>query len=166
MSDLPKKQAAMKERQDSRKKLKREVLYQDRVSDLELAGYDLDFFTKEHVCKFCRKNPTRIRQYRGELLPCKSCAKLKIVLKKYNLTLDSYWRMWKEQHGCCAICNELMTSPSVDHCRDLLHCRGILCPRCNSGLGYFKDNPALFRRAVMYIEKNDLERKWWVQKDL
>ena len=133
---------------------------------LASSGYVGDFFTREHICKFCKENKTKANMSKGTLLPCRRCAKLKIKLSLYRLTLKDYWNMWNDQHGLCAICNEPLSKPHIDHCHDLLHVRGLLCSRCNTGLGFFKDSPVLFRRAVTYVEKNNLERKWWVQKDL
>jgi hypothetical protein len=76
---------------------------------------------------------------------------------RYGITKDDYERMVVEQGGRCAICggdepggrNKLW---SVDHCHTSNVVRGLLCSRCNTGLGYFKDDPARLRSAITYLE--------------
>lgn len=58
--------------------------------------------------------------------------------------------------GCC-ICRALTGSNkkyrlSVDHDHDTGEFRGILCSGCNTGLGLFKSDPELLRKAADYIE--------------
>lgn len=51
----------------------------------------------------------------------------------------------------CEICR----SPeglAVDHCHDSGQIRGVLCNRCNGGLGMFRDNPVLLIRAAQYLD--------------
>lgn len=66
------------------------------------------------------------------------------------------------QDGKCAICHdELQDALVVDHdhrcCPGGNSCgkcrRGMLCPRCNSGLGFFADDPDRLRAAATYLEK-------------
>ena len=59
----------------------------------------------------------------------------------------------------CAICgnegNGKWKKLCVDHCHTNLKVRGLLCNKCNTGIGYFKDSPELLNKAIQYIESQD-----------
>lgn len=73
--------------------------------------------------------------------------------KEYGLTLMEFKRMYKEQEGCCLICRKEHeeTKLAVDHCHKTGVLRGLLCHRCNMGLGYFGDDAQLLTSAVSYL---------------
>ena len=75
-------------------------------------------------------------------------------LKKYGLT-DRTWRELVDRHDSrCAICGKHERFPSalaVDHCHGSGRVRGLLCRRCNTGLGQFRDNPELLAKAMAYL---------------
>lgn len=87
-----------------------------------------------------------------------------IYLKKmYGITLDQYEQMSEAQGHVCAICKnkeasvDSMGAPrmlSVDHCHATGKIRALLCSACNKSLGGFKDDPALLRKAIEYVEKH------------
>lgn len=43
---------------------------------------------------------------------------------------------------------------SVDHDHTSGKVRGLLCGRCNAGVGYFRDDPALMEQAAIYIKQH------------
>ena len=71
--------------------------------------------------------------------------------KRYGLTKEIFDRMLEAQNSKCKICLENMLVPNIDHCHATNKVRGILCSSCNLGLGKFKDNPELLRRAANYL---------------
>ena len=84
-----------------------------------------------------------------------------IIKSRFGLTLQEYEAMERAQGGVCAICGNPETSfgrngklrrLSIDHDHVTHDIRGLLCANCNSGLGYFKDNPGALRKAALYLE--------------
>ncbi|MER5501394.1 endonuclease domain-containing protein [Streptomyces sp. NPDC002561] len=82
---------------------------------------------------------------------------------KFRLSAAAYDDLLTSQDGRCAVCRSLpgARALSVDHdhtcCPDKRSCgrcvRGLLCGRCNSGIGMFKDSPELLRTAIAYVER-------------
>lgn len=68
----------------------------------------------------------------------------------YNLTIEQFEKMSLQQNHCCKICL-LSKKLVVDHCHITGKVRGLLCSRCNSGLGYFQDEANLMKRAGLYL---------------
>lgn len=81
-------------------------------------------------------------------------ANLRVSLKHlYGLTLEEYKDMEEEQGGRCAICGEVPDRHRlyVDHDHKTGEVRGLLCSRCNMGLGQFRDNPRFLEAALDYL---------------
>lgn len=90
----------------------------------------------------------------------------KHLTRKYGISLDDYIAMLERQGGVCAICRMPETSRhrrgtgdvrrlSVDHCHETGVVRGLLCWRCNAGIGKFEDDPALLALALAYLLEAD-----------
>jgi hypothetical protein len=75
--------------------------------------------------------------------------------KRYGITLDMYAEILASQNGVCAICEYAPSADekalAVDHCHKTLRIRGLLCQWCNRGLGYFKDNTKVMKKAIEYL---------------
>jgi len=74
--------------------------------------------------------------------------------------------MMNDQSGLCLICNAEMTvgdrgnlAVHVDHNHEDGHVRGLLCARCNNGLGCFQDDPELMVAAAAYIMRDQMIHK-------
>jgi len=75
---------------------------------------------------------------------------------KYNMTVEEYDALLEKQNGVCAICQEACTTGrrlAVDHCHETGKIRGLLCTKCNNGLGSFRDSVKLLYRASDYLEE-------------
>jgi hypothetical protein len=72
----------------------------------------------------------------------------------YGLSLEEYNALLTLQNGACAICEEKSDRTlCVDHCHLTRLVRGLLCRRCNLGLGYFRDHPMLLLKAIFYLQR-------------
>lgn len=81
----------------------------------------------------------------------------KRTLKEYQLTESDYDRLLAAQNGVCAICRKPDPTGqrlAVDHCHITNKIRGLLCCKCNRGIGYFDDEPIRIRAAADYLEKS------------
>ncbi len=85
--------------------------------------------------------------------------------RQFGITLADYEAMFEAQQGLCALCGLPETAIrqgrpitlAVDHCHTSKAVRELLCNNCNHGLGHFRDDPELMRRAAMYVEKHQRE---------
>jgi hypothetical protein len=74
--------------------------------------------------------------------------------KKYRLTVREYLELLVKQEGACAICRGRPVGIlHLDHCHNTMKNRGLLCARCNMGLGLLKHDPARLRAAALYLEQ-------------
>jgi hypothetical protein len=76
--------------------------------------------------------------------------------RKYGITLDEYDAMLAAQDGGCAICGAPEPdgqSLHVDHCHDTDAIRGLLCFRCNAGLGQFEHCVERLEAAAAYLRR-------------
>lgn len=79
--------------------------------------------------------------------------KMKRIKKKYNLTYKIYLKMVDKSNGLCEIC-KTESFKVIDHCHTTGKVRGLLCVRCNYGIGYFKDNKQSLSNAIEYLNKD------------
>jgi hypothetical protein len=108
------------------------------------------------------RNPAAFKgiAMRSTCRPCTEFRKYKAFLKlRYNITYEDYEKILEDQNYCCAICGEEENGNSrtsgrlfVDHCHSTGKVRGLLCSRCNHGLGHFRDNPNLLNNAIQYLK--------------
>jgi hypothetical protein len=71
---------------------------------------------------------------------------------------EEYLKILSIQDNKCAICKldikNFNKNLSVDHCHNTNLVRGLLCTKCNIGLGYFNDNIELLSSAMNYLNNN------------
>jgi len=95
-----------------------------------------DMMVKSRAYK--RRNPGKIRQY--------------FLKAKYRLTPEEVAAMIEERKGCCEICGTYQGDKlHVDHNHATGKVRGMLCRRCNNGLGMFGDDEELLNKARSYL---------------
>ena len=102
-------------------------------------------------CKLCK-----VKFHNWTKIKTKEQARKNRLKFKYNLTIEQYQELYKQQNGNCAICKrDLMSfkkNPAIDHDHITGKVRGLLCNNCNSGIGLLKDNYKICLDAAMYLK--------------
>jgi Recombination endonuclease VII len=86
---------------------------------------------------------------------CSRCQRDVWMRRNYRISIDDYEAMLATQGHRCALCESPDNGRQwhVDHDHDTGAVRGILCDNCNRGLGHFRDDPTVLRRAAQYLER-------------
>lgn len=78
--------------------------------------------------------------------------------KNYGVTEADYLKMLAKQNGVCKICQQNSHLKSgrlaLDHCHKTGKVRGLLCTRCNAGIGMFNDDLERIKKAIAYLEES------------
>jgi hypothetical protein len=107
-------------------------------------------------CKTCRSEYSHNRyatsaEYRKQI-------KDNELKSDYNLTPEQYINKLNSQNGKCAICGQSKSkfnrALAVDHDHTTNLIRGLLCNKCNRGLGLFNDDISTLLNAVSYLKKH------------
>lgn len=126
-----------------------------------------------NFCRICGVYKEKKHFYRKNATVCRPCAnkettlwqknnpeavkriKRRVKLKeKYGLSEDQYQEMLSKQNNLCAICSKPHTRRNfnVDHCHSTGKIRGLLCDKCNLGIGLFNDDPNLLDKIKEYLK--------------
>ena len=82
------------------------------------------------------------------------------LYKRYGLSVEAYATMVAGQKGMCAICSQTSDKPLVvDHDHVTGKIRGLLCGRCNLGIGLFDDDPIRLWTAMSYVASPRVGRR-------
>jgi len=121
---------------------------------------------KNGLQDYCKHCFTVYRQ-----TPKSKSSKLKST---YGLDWSQYVALFEEQNYRCAICKTgvqpFTKNAHVDHEhvngykklpaeQKRLHVRGILCNRCNHGLGQFRDSQTSLAAAQIYLAEHDMRSR-------
>lgn len=90
---------------------------------------------------------------------------LTTAAQRFGVHPDVLLELWEQCGGKCQICGVRLHGKAfnarkskdserhaVDHCHATGSLRGILCGRCNTGLGFFRDKPSALRNAASFLE--------------
>lgn len=110
---------------------------------------------KERICIKCKK----IRD--SEYGRARYARIRKDYYGKPGISLEVYNKILLSQNGVCAICKSAvipkrMRYMCIDHDHVTGKIRGILCSRCNSGLGLLMDSITNLESAIQYLKKTNI----------
>ncbi len=74
----------------------------------------------------------------------------------YGISIDEYEQLSERQGHVCWICKGKVTSKNgnllVDHSHKTGKIRGLLCTKCNAGIGGLGDSIEMLERAIDYLK--------------
>jgi hypothetical protein len=122
-----------------------------------LSEFTIRSDTKKHknTCRSCVKIYSKNNHLKNS-----NKRKNQKLQKAYGISLDEKLVMFGKQHGKCEICQiafSNLASAHVDHCHTTGKIRGLLCTKCNPGIGFFEDCLDKLKAAQVYLEKYNSE---------
>lgn len=119
------------------------------------------YYYLKHKDKIDQAAKNRVKRLKGTIhyeLARKLTNRKEKLKSRFKITVEEYDKLLKEQGNKCQICKTETTNNKrfkrlvIDHDHNTGFIRGLLCHTCNSGLGSFKDKPALLVTAVEYLK--------------
>lgn len=109
---------------------------------------------KKYNKVYHKRNAERERKYRREHKEELRAWQFK---NSYGVSLEQIDKILLGQNHQCPICGEPLrdggaSGRHIDHDHKTNRIRGILCSRCNLGLGLFRDNSKFLANAAKYLE--------------
>lgn len=110
-------------------------------------GEKVRSYQRERAARVRREDPEKHRTIFTKANLAKYC-------KAVGITVEEYEAVKTEQNNLCFLCGDppKRSRLSLDHNHDTGKFRALLCTNCNTGLGMFRDNPELLRKAAEYVE--------------
>lgn len=113
---------------------------------------------QEQTALYRKRHPEKIRAYRIYYNAKNRRRNILMSrlhrLKKYGLTFETLKIKLDSQNGLCDICQITMKKPQIDHNHTTGRTRGLLCVRCNIGVGWIED-PIMASKAQDYLRRHD-----------
>jgi hypothetical protein len=103
---------------------------------------------KEYLNKWRAENPEKRKQQNA-----RRNHRVNNLRNLYGLSPEDFELMARTQNGLCAICQSLPDQLVVDHCHITGNVRGLLCNKCNRGIGQLNDDIETVRSALEYLER-------------
>jgi hypothetical protein len=126
----------------------------------KLTSREIRVVTPTKKCSVCKQTKESKFFSRDRTMPdglnvyCYDCYSLIKRCRVHGIIAGQFQKMYVEQHGKCAICQDLISGRKihVDHDHDTGKIRGLLCNSCNPAIGALKHDIAIFRAAIVYLE--------------
>ena len=102
-------------------------------------------------------NATRRKKYHKNTDGLKDKIRAASYRYRYGFTPEEYQKMSKKQKNKCGICkldqDDHKRRFAVDHCHKTNTVRGLLCEKCNRGIGFFDDDISKMKFAIRYLSR-------------
>ena len=109
---------------------------------------ETEFYKNFSQCKECHRLNMK-KQYNKNKTHYKAKGRRAMIKKDYGITQEEY-NYCMSTSDCCQICGST-ENLCYDHDHTTMKFRGVLCKKCNKGLGLLGDNKEGILRALEYI---------------
>lgn len=102
------------------------------------------------------KNKDKIKLYHAKSSSKETKRRYRIK-SAYGISLERYDEILLSQYGACAICGSHPQEGArlvVDHDHTTGVVRGLLCRKCNLGIGHLGDSVELLLKAIQYLKQS------------
>jgi hypothetical protein len=125
-----------------------------KEKNIDLFKFDKSIMSYKSYCLECAANFNRAwRNTNPDKAKCNSrLARYKYI---YDVSFAEIQGIIYKQKNKCAICENILIKPQVDHCHITGKVRGVLCPNCNTAIGKLHDNTTLLERAIKYLKESN-----------
>lgn len=96
---------------------------------------------------------TREKYRKNPLIHIQKCRR-NLLKRLFNITPEEVEQMKLNQNGLCKICRK-NKAKHLDHNHITNKTRGILCTKCNFGIGLFNDSIENLLSAIKYLKEYD-----------
>jgi len=119
--------------------------------------------TKDKYCSLCKpcNNKHAFTWNKKEVEKRRVIVQKNNYKKRYGLSIQQKQELIDKQNSKCAICtNQLKDTHDVcvDHNHTTGQIRGILCRKCNLGIGHLQDSQEILKSALKYLKKYSAKR--------
>lgn len=117
--------------------------------------------SRENYIKYKGRHPAKVneskRKWEEKNPEAHARIKLRTRAKRQGVDPDVAEEYIREHNGLCDLCGDPPGQKALafDHCHRTNKFRGLLCGRCNTGLGQFLDDPTRLLKAIEYLRQQD-----------
>jgi hypothetical protein len=112
-------------------------------------NYHLDANNATKLTSWCKQCKKKYQKENIEQI------KKTTALRRYGVSGKEYENLMSSDS--CSICKKFfsrLVKPVIDHCHSTGRVRGLICYKCNLGLGLFFDDPKILKEAIKYLSEN------------
>lgn len=112
-----------------------------------------------HAMSWYYKNSEKAKARARENRKKDPLASVRPRAKRRGISVETYLAMEREQGGVCLICKgNTNRRLAIDHDHETGEVRGLLCGKCNTGIGQFDEDPDRMRAAIAYLEERAVRK--------
>lgn len=143
------------------KKWRDKNIEKSRISTRKHYHSNKEYYAKKRRARYLKHREDELQSAKNKHNINKDIPKDNRLKRLYGMTIQDYYSLLEMQNNVCAICFKqetildnkqgIIRRLAVDHCHETGKIRGLLCYRCNIGLGKFRHSIQILENATKYL---------------